>query len=81
MVEQVAWFSNASGNLLGAIAKGKSEADWNYVVLKHDKAGGFQVHKVMSNFFALKLAKDDLLISMAELATGQPDLSIPLGRD
>src|ERR1700722_12933942 len=81
MVEQVEWFSNAAGNLLAVIAKGKSVAGWNYVILKRDKDGGFYVHKVMDNFFALKPAKEDLLISMAELAFEQPNLSLPLGRD
>jgi hypothetical protein len=81
MVKQVEWFCNKSGNLLGTIGKGQSAAGWNYVILKQDKEGGFHIHKVMNNFFDLKLAKDDLLISMAELAIEQPDLSVPLGRD
>jgi hypothetical protein len=81
MVEQVAWFSNGSGNLLGTIAKGKSVAGLNYVIFKRDPEGHFQVYKVMSNFFDIKAAKNDLLISMAELAIEQPDLAVPLGRD
>jgi hypothetical protein len=81
MVEQIAWFSNSSGNLLGTIAKGKSVASLNYVILKRNPEGQFQVYKVMSNFFDVKAAKDDLLISMAELAIKQPDLAIPLGPD
>jgi hypothetical protein len=81
MVEQVAWFSNNSGNLLGTIAKGKSVAGLNYVILKRDPEGQFQVYKAMSNFFDVKAAKDDLLISMAELAIKQPELAVPLGRD
>ena len=80
MVQQVGWFANPSGNLLGTIAKGKSVAGWNYVILKRNKEGDFHVHKVMDNFFSQKAAKDDLLISMAEMAIEQPDLAVPLGR-
>ena len=36
MVEQVEWFSNKLGNLLGIIAEGKSVAGWNYAILKRD---------------------------------------------
>jgi hypothetical protein len=67
MVEEVEWFSNWSGDLLGTIAKGKSVAGWNYVILKRDRKGEVHVRKVMSNFFDLKAARVDLLLSMAEM--------------
>ena len=67
MVEQVEWFSNRSGNLLGAIARGEGVAGWNYAVLKRDKKGDFHVRKVMNNFFSSKAAGVDLLLSMADI--------------
>lgn len=73
MVEQVEWFSNRSGNLLGAIARGGGVAGWNYAVLKRDKKGDFHVRKVMNNFFNLNAAKIDLLLSMAAIGIDQPD--------
>ena len=76
MVEQVEWFSNRSGRLLGAIAKGECLADWNYIILKRDKKGNFHIRKVMSNFFNLKAARVDLLLSMAEITIKQPALSV-----
>jgi len=72
MVEQVEWFSNRSGKLLGTIAKGGRVAGWNYAILKRGKNGDFYVHKVMNNFFSSTAAKVDLLISMAEIAIEQP---------
>ena len=71
--EQVEWFSNKSGNLLGAIAKAAGIAGWNYVILKRDKKGDFHVRKVMNNFFNVSAARVDLLLSMASIATHQPD--------
>ncbi len=65
MVEEVEWFSNRSGNPLGAVAKGHGVAGWNYAILKRDRKGDFRVRKVMSNFFNLKAAKTDLVLSMA----------------
>jgi hypothetical protein len=65
MMEQVEWFSDRSGSLLGTIAEGKSGAGWNYAVLKRDRKGDFHVRKVMNNFFNLKAARVDLLLSMA----------------
>ena len=65
MVEQVEWFSSKSGHLLGAIAKGRSYSDWNYAILKRNRKGDFHVRKVMGNFFNLRAARIDLLLSMA----------------
>ena len=65
MVEQVEWFSNRSGNLLCAIAKGEGVAGWNYVILKRDKKGDLHLRKVMNNFFSLSAARVDLFLSMA----------------
>ena len=73
MVEQVEWFSNRSGNLLGTIARGEGVAGWNYAVLKRDKKGDFHVRKAMNNFFNLNAAKVDLLLSMAAIASNQLD--------
>ena len=67
MVEQVEWFSSKSGHLLGAIAKGRGFSDWNYAILKRDRKGDFRVRKVMGNFFNLRAARIDLLLSMAGL--------------
>jgi len=63
--KEVEWFSNRSGNLLGAVAKGEGVAGWNYAILKRDHKGDPHVRKVMDNFFSLKAAKVDLLLSMA----------------
>jgi hypothetical protein len=62
--KEVEWFSNRSGNLLGAVAKGEGMADWNYVIVRRDRNGDFRVRKVMNNFFSLSAARVDLLLSM-----------------
>ena len=73
MVEQVEWFSNRSGNILAAIAKGEGAAGWNYAILKRDKKGDFHVRKVMSNFFNRNAAKVDLILSMTSIGIDQLD--------
>ena len=65
MAEQVEWFSNKSGTLLCAIARGEGVASWNYVILKRDKKGDLRVRKVMNNFSNLSAARVDLFLSMA----------------
>jgi hypothetical protein len=85
MMEQVEWFSNKSGNLLGTIARGSSVAGWNYAVLNRDGKGDFRVRKVMNNFFNLKAARVDLMLSMiviekidrANRGTGQWSFEFP----
>ncbi|MGO9243825.1 MAG: hypothetical protein ACLQDC_03540, partial [Verrucomicrobiia bacterium] len=63
--EEVEWFSNQSGNMVGTIAKGEGGAGWNYAILKRDTKGDSHVRKVMNNFFSLNAARVDLLLSMA----------------
>ncbi len=65
MGEQVEWFSNRSGDVLGFVARGEGAAGWNHAILKRDKEGEFRVRKVMGNFFSLKDARVDLLLLMA----------------
>lgn len=67
MVEEVEWFSNRMGTLLGTIARGKNAAGWNYVILKRAKKGDPRVCKVMNNFFSAKAAQVDLLLSMGQI--------------
>lgn len=65
--KEVEWFSNRSGNLLGAVAKGEGVAAWSYAILKRDQKGDPHVRKVMNGFFSVNAAKVDLLLSMAEI--------------
>lgn len=78
MVNQVEWFSNKSGNLLGTVAEGERVAGCNYAILARDKTGHFHIRKVMSNFFNVKAARIDLLLSMAEFATNHPAMFVLL---
>jgi len=84
MVEQVEWFSNSSGSVLGTIASGKSLQGWNYAILKRDKKGDFHVRKMMNNFLNLKAARDNLLFSMIGIEKidhadrGTPDFRLPI---
>src|SRR5258708_2816382 len=73
MVKQTQWFSNRSGSMLAAIAKGKGAAGWNYAILKRDRNGDFRVRKVMNNFFDLNAAKVDLMLSMAAMGAYSPE--------
>ena len=66
MADQVEWFSNQPGNLLGTIAKGEGVTGWKYAILKRDTKGHIHVRKVMMKEFSyLKAARVDLLLSMA----------------
>jgi hypothetical protein len=65
--EELEWFSNRSGTMVGTIAKQENVAGWNYVILKRDTKGDSRVRKVMNNFFSLKAARVDLLLSMARI--------------
>ena len=76
--EEIEWFSNRSGNLLGAVANGEGVAGWSYAILQRNKKGDFHVRKVMNSFFGLKHARVDLLLSMAGIAMNRPDPTVLL---
>jgi hypothetical protein len=78
MIDQVEWFSNRSGTMLAAIAKGDGVAGWNYAILKRDRNGDFHVRKVMNNFFNLNAAKVDLMLSMTAIGVHSLEQPIPL---
>jgi len=80
LVDEVAWFANRSGNLLGVIARGEGASGWNYVVLKRDKNADYGVRKVMGDFFNLRAARVDLLLQMAEIQkSGRAESLAPRG--
>ncbi len=75
MVQEVEWFSNRSGHLLGVVAKGEGIAGWSYAVLKRDRKGDPHVCKVMNNFFSLNAARVDLLLSMAGIESANREMA------
>jgi len=76
MGKEVEWFSNRSGTVVGTIAQGEGVADWNYAILKRGKNGDPRVRKVMNNFFSLKTARVDLLLSMAEIESANREAAV-----
>ncbi len=72
MVEQVEWFANPMGNIIGTIA-GKTDKGWNYAVLKGDRRGDFRVCNLGGDSFSLEAARSRFLLDMeaAEKAEGE----------
>jgi|SRR5208283_1286613 hypothetical protein len=67
MGEEVEWFSNRSGNLLGTIAKDERAEGWNYAILKRGKNGDSYVRLMMNSVSSLIAARVELLFSMAKM--------------
>ena len=53
MGRQIKWFTNKAKTLIGTIAVTKVGRSWNFVVLRRNKQGNFQVCEVGQNFFNL----------------------------
>jgi len=53
MGRQIKWFTNRAKNLIGTIAVTKVGRSWNFVVMRRNKQGNFQVCEVGQNFFNL----------------------------
>jgi hypothetical protein len=71
-LEQVEWFTNAIGNIIGTIA-GKEDDGWSYAVLKGDRNGNYRVCTLGGDAFSLRAARSRFLLDMesAEKAEGE----------
>src|ERR1041385_2326165 len=63
MAEQVEWFANPLGNIIGTLA-GKVDSGWNYAVLKGDARGNFRVCNLGGDSYNFKTARARLLVDM-----------------
>ena len=69
--KEVEWFSNKTGNIIGAIALGDQSRGWNFVILKRNQIGRFNVCGVACDFYNLAAARVDFRFAMALARRGQ----------
>jgi hypothetical protein len=63
--EEVEWFSNKTGNIIGTIALGGSSSrGWNYVILKRNRMGKFHVCNIVCDFYNLAAARVDFMFAI-----------------
>lgn len=65
--EEVEWFTNKTGTIIGTIALGDSSKGWNYVILRRNRLGKFHVSNVASDFFNHAAARVGFMFAMAGL--------------
>jgi hypothetical protein len=73
-LEQVEWFTNAIGNIIGTIA-GKEDDGWSYAVLKGDRNGNYRVCTLGGDAFSLRAARSRFLLDMAAAEKAEEDLA------
>ena len=64
--KEVEWFSDAVENTIGTIAFSQGEQGWNFVVLRRDSTGDFQVRDLRANLYSLAAARVDFRRAMTE---------------
>ena len=69
--KEVGWFSNRTGNILGAIALGDKDRGWNYVILKRDQLGKFYACDVVCDFYNHGAARVDFMLAMVAAGRSQ----------
>ena len=62
--DEVEWFSNRAGNIIGTVARGDRNKGWNYVILKRNRGGAFQVRNVMGDFYNRAAARVAVVLAM-----------------
>ena len=72
--EQVEWFTNTVGNIIGTIA-GKEDDGWSYAVLKGDRNGNYRVCKLGGDGFSLKAARSRFLLDMEAAEKAEEELA------
>ncbi len=73
-VEQVEWFTNPVGNVIGTIA-GKDDDGWSYAVLKGDRNGNYHVCTLGGDTFSLRAARSRFLLDMAAAEKAEEELA------
>jgi hypothetical protein len=72
--EQVEWFTNAVGNIIGTIA-GREDDGWSYAVLKGDRNGNYRVCTLGGDTFSLRAARTRFLLDMAAAEKAEEELA------
>ena len=70
--EEIEWFSNQRGNVIGTIARGDKSKGWNYVVLKQTQTSEFHVCNAVCNFYNHEAARVDCMFAMVEAGQNRP---------
>jgi hypothetical protein len=73
-VEQVEWFTNSVGNIIGTIA-GKDADGWSYAVLKGDRNGNYRVCTLGGDTFSLRAARTRFLLDMEAAEKAEEELA------
>ena len=73
-VEQVEWFTNTVGNIIGTIA-GKEDDGWSYAVLKGDRNGNYRVCTLGGDTFSLRAARSRFLLDMEAAEKAEEELA------
>ena len=62
--EEVAWFTDDGGTLVGTLTEGNSRKSWGYVVLGYDDRGGVLLLDRRTNYRSWQVAELQLLLAM-----------------
>lgn len=73
-MEQVEWFTNTVGNIIGTIA-GKEDDGWSYAVLKGDRNGNYRVCTLGGDTFSLRAARARFLLDMEAAEKAEEELA------
>jgi hypothetical protein len=76
--QEVEWFADAAGDVIGTIALAARDRGWNYVVLRKNRLGNFQASYRREDLFSLDEARADCLQAMGMSDSSATDLQ---GRD
>jgi hypothetical protein len=74
MTEQIDWFANTAGNIIGTIA-GKMDEGWNYAVLKGDRRGNYRVCNLGGDTFSFEAARSRFLQDMEAAEKTEEELA------
>jgi hypothetical protein len=73
-LEQVEWFTNTVGNIIGTIA-GNEDDGWSYAVLKGDRNGNYRICSLGGDDFSLRGARSRFLLDMEAAEKAEEELA------
>jgi hypothetical protein len=71
IVEEVEWFADAAGNVIGVLARDRADNDWSFAVLGRDERGQFRAIDMATSVATRDEARQQLTAKIGEhAATG-----------
>ena len=67
LVEEIGWYVDTHGNIIGAVLRDRTDNDWGYVILGRDEKGNFRCFDLEASIETEDSARKKLTAAMVKI--------------